>query len=31
MNRVVFLEVLSKPQIAFKSKARLDEKAEHIP
>jgi hypothetical protein len=30
MNRVVFLVVLSKPQITFKSKARLDEKAEHI-
>jgi hypothetical protein len=24
------LEVVSKPQIAFKSKASLDEKAEHI-
>jgi len=24
------LEVISKPQIAFKSKAQLDEKTEHI-
>jgi len=30
LNATFFLEVVSKPQIAFKSKAQLDEKAEHI-